>query len=119
MRIYFAVRNENIKYKDMEKQVILVSEHGITKRTMEVIKKISNKLSIPAQMLHKYYSYVLQREVSKTQAKAITEAQLAFFAVILPADYPLTLRILACVWFVVAVKKLSTHPTTPQGRELD
>ena len=36
----------------------------------------------------------------------MTEAQAAFFAVTLPVDYPLALRVVACAWFVVALRKL-------------
>ena len=90
----------------MEKQMTLEA-NALTERGFAAqVRKIGYRLAAPQRLLRKYYSYVLGHDVSKARARTMTEAQLAFFAVTLPADYPLTLRVLACVWFVVTAKKL-------------
>ena len=104
---------------DMEKQIVLTANEGATSRCAETLKRIGRYAAMPQQMLRRYYSKVLGEDVSEARARAITEAQIAFFAVTLPADYPLVLRILACVWFVVKVRKLknSPLPASPRGGE--
>lgn len=61
---------------------------------------------MPQRMLRNYYSKVLGENVGEARARAMTEAQAAFFAVTLPVDYPLALRFVVCAWFVVALRKL-------------
>ena len=103
----------------MEKQMTLEANAFTAKGFTAQMKRISYRLAAPQRMLRRYYAYVLGEEVSKERARAMTEAQAAFFAVTLPADYPLVLRALACAWFVVAIRKLNTHPRPPEGRELN
>lgn len=59
----------------------------------------------PLHMMRKYYSYVLGCEVGNVEANIITEAKLAFCAYVMPADMPLMIRIAACTWFVLTVRK--------------
>lgn len=94
----------------MEKQMTLTANEGATNRCAETLKRIGRYAAVPQQMLRRYYSKVLGEDVSEARARAMTEAQIAFFAVTLPADYPLALRILACVWFVVKVRKAKNSP---------
>ncbi len=89
----------------MEKQMTLEANALAAKGLAAQVKRVNRMLAAPQRMLRRYYSYVLGRDVDKVQARAFTEAQLAFFAVTLPVDYPLTLRVLTCLWFVVAVRK--------------
>ena len=90
----------------MEKQMTLTANAGIMRKCSDIVKKAAGLLGVPQQRLRRYYSAVLGTEVDPARARAITEAQLAFFAVTLPADYPLALRVLACVWFVTAARRL-------------
>lgn len=75
------------------------------KRCADIIKKAGATLRLPMEWLRRYYSHVLETEVSMTRAKAMTEAQAAFFAVAMPMDYPVIIRIATCVWFVLALRK--------------
>lgn len=84
----------------------LTAGEGAIKRCTDVIKKVGTRLSLPQEWLRKYYSYVLNEDVSRTRAKAMTEAQMAFFATVMPMDYPVIIRLVACVWFVMALRKL-------------
>lgn len=93
----------------MEKQMTMTANTETVRKASDVIRRIANTVSIPMRMLRRYYSYVLKHEVSNAEARAITEAQLAFFATILPADISIMIRIAACVWFVVAVKKCGLY----------
>ena len=104
----------------------LTANESTANRCADMVKRLVRYISLPQRLLRSYYSRVLGEDVSEARTRAMTEAQLAFFAVTLPADYPLAMRVLACVWFVVAVKKLKangqstdTHPNPPKGRELD
>lgn len=89
----------------MEKQMTMTVNTGTAKKASEVFKRVCNTLETPLRMMRRYYSYVLGREVGNIEAKVITEAQLAFFATVMPADMPLMIRISACAWFVLAVRK--------------
>lgn len=89
----------------MEKQMTMTVNTGTAKKASEAFRRVCNMLETPLRMMRRYYSYVLGREVGNIEAKVITEAQLAFFATVMPADMPLMIRISACVWFVLAVRK--------------
>lgn len=84
---------------------MLTVNQGILKRCSDMIRRAGASLRMPLEWLRRYYSYVLETEVSMTRAKAMTEAQAAFFAVVLPVDYPIIIRIAVCAWFVVALKR--------------
>lgn len=90
----------------MEKQMTLTANVGAAKRCHDIVKKVCGWLAMPQEWLRKYYSLVLQEEIGRARAKAMTNAQLAFFATTLPVDYPVIIRIAACVWFVMALRKL-------------
>lgn len=85
--------------------MMLTANPGIMKRCADAAKKAGSCLRMPSEWLRRYYSHVLYTEVSPARARAITEAQAAFFAVTLPLDYPLAIRIAACAWFVAALRK--------------
>lgn len=78
---------------------------GRAKKVYETFRRVCNTLETPLRMLRGYYSYVLGREVRCAEARVITETQLAFLATVMPADMPLMIRIAACAWFVLAVRK--------------
>ena len=101
----------------MEKQMTLTANESMANKCAETVKRLGRYISLPQRMLRRYYSNVLGEDVSEARARAMTEAQLAFFAVTLPADYPLVLRVLACVWFVVAARKAKSSPlpASPRG----
>ncbi len=89
----------------MEKELTVTAGFSCRKKMGEMLKKVSDALDTPFRMLGKYYSDVLERDISLCQAKALTEAQAAFLAAVMPADYNLLLRTLACAWFVIALRK--------------
>lgn len=89
----------------MEKQITLSANTNIMKKATELTRRAIELAAMPQRMLRSYYSYVLEHEVSQRQASAITEAQIAFFAFIMPADYPLLLRAVTCAWFLFALRK--------------
>jgi len=57
----------------------------------------------PVEMLRKYYSGVLEEEVSLPQTMRLLHAQAAFVATVMPIDMALTLRALCCLWFTHAL----------------
>lgn len=50
-----------------------------------------------------FYSCMLEQTVTISQAKALTNAQCAFFAFVMPVDLGYLYRILAMLWFVLAL----------------
>ena len=88
----------------MEKQLILTTNVGASK-SMMMMKRLSETLVMPMNCLRRYYAFVLEREITMKQAWVMTEAQLAFFATVLPADYHIVLRIAACLWLVATLKR--------------
>lgn len=90
----------------MEKQITLSANTNIMKKASELTRRAIELATMPQRLLRSYYSYVLEHEVSRRQASAITEAQVAFFAFIMPADYPLILRAAACAWLIVSLRKV-------------
>lgn len=85
--------------------MMLAVNHGMLKKCSDMIRKAGAGLRTPLEWLRRYYSHVLETEVSMARAKAMTEAQVAFFAVAMPVDYPVIIRIAVCAWFVVALKR--------------
>lgn len=96
----------------MEKQIVLTTGNGTAARVnntlntlTETAQRICTKASAPLQWLRGYYSTVLEQPVSMRQTKALTAAQLAFLVTVMPADYPLLMRLAACAWFVASILK--------------
>jgi len=90
----------------MEKQMTLMADATAPNKIAETMRRTVEWAATPLRLMRSYYSMVLEREVSQCQANAITEAQVAFFAFVLPADYPLLLRAVACAWFLTSVCKV-------------
>ena len=67
------------------------------------------KLSVPVEMLRKYYSTVLERDIDMRQTWFLINAQLAFVFAAFPVDGPIVLRIACCVWFIHAVLLCKRH----------
>lgn len=89
----------------MEKQITLEQAGTASGRINTLVKKAAYMLSAPLRILGRYYSLVLERDVDMRQTKAITEAQLAFFATVLPAEMPILLHVAACIWFIMSLRK--------------
>ena len=85
--------------------MIMTAHTSAGKRMVMVMKRLNEALAMPMELLRRYYAYVLEREISLKQAKVMTEAQLAFFATVLPADYHFALRFVACMWLLATLKK--------------
>lgn len=54
-------------------------------------------------VLANYYSNMLEQTISISQAKAIANAQCAFIAFVMPLDLGYLYRIVALLWFVLAL----------------
>lgn len=89
----------------MEKEMVLTTGMLNGKSFALVIRYIINKVNIPVGILRRYYSNVLEKDVSMRQTWMLIEAQTAFFAGILPINIHIAVRILMIVWFVATLKK--------------
>ncbi len=89
----------------MERQIVLSTDTTTMKKVADMKKKTINMLNTPLKIMGDYYSHVLERPINIIQTKAITEAQIAFLATIMPLDYNLALRSLACAWLIIALRK--------------
>lgn len=64
----------------MEKQITLEQAGTACGKINSMIKRATSMLNAPLRLLGRYYSYVIERNLDMRQTKAITEAQMAFFA---------------------------------------
>ncbi|MCR5131149.1 MAG: ATP-binding protein [Prevotella sp.] len=69
------------------------------------VQMAAKAVRMPVEMLCKYYSDVLERELNLRQTWLLINAQLAFTFAVLPFESPLFLRAAACIWFLHAVLK--------------
>lgn len=96
----------------MGKQITLLAVDGTANKVnnlanmaTEAIHRITDLGEIPLLWLNHYYSTVLERPINKRQTKALTMAQLAFFATVMPVEYPVLLRVATCIWFITSLLK--------------
>lgn len=68
---------------------------SLSHQTRQAVKAIKQ----PIEWLRKYYSVVLEKEISMKQTRILLETQLAFVLSIFPADIHLLLRVGSLVWF--------------------
>lgn len=71
----------------------------------DAIQNFINKAKKPIEWLSKYYSKVLEREITTHQTLLLLNAQMAFLFAAFPVGGPILLRILCCGWFLHAVLK--------------
>ena len=89
----------------MEKN-ITITANDINNREFglsELWRSFSEWASTPARLLARYYSSVLERDITMRQTWRLIEVQIAFFAGIFPADFSVALRLLAAAWFISAL----------------
>lgn len=86
----------------MERNIMITANaaKGNQFELSELLQGIKSWASAPVRLLARYYSSVLEKEVSTRQTWHLIEVQAAFFAGIFPADISIALRLLAAVWFV-------------------
>ena len=70
-----------------------------------VVDQVMKKMSKPVEMLRKYYSSVLERDLDMRQTWLLLNAQASFAFAVLPVESPLLLRAVCCGWFLHAVLK--------------
>lgn len=59
--------------------------------------------SAPVLFLARFYARLLDLPVSPLQALHLTHAQLAFFLMLFPVDFPVSARLLLLGWFAMTV----------------
>ncbi len=89
----------------MEKNIIFATRDIDGKRfeLAELWKGLAEWATTPVRLLSRYYSSVLERDVTMNQTWHLLEVQLAFFVGIFPADISVVVRLLALAWFVSAI----------------
>lgn len=85
------------------------------RRIAETGGTLSRRAAYPMHLLRRYYSYVLEREVTMRETRLLTEVQAAAFMFIFPVECPVVVRMAALIWAFVALKKCKKLP--PAGRE--
>lgn len=89
----------------MEKEIVLTAGSINGKCMADIARYIINKVNVPARILRRYYSYVLGKDVSMRQTWMLIEAQVAFFAGVMPVNINIIVRAIMFMWFVTALKK--------------
>ena len=89
----------------MERQMTINMQQTIGNRLKESIRKMTEIINMPVNRLGEYYSLVLERDINSRQTWALIEAQAALFLGILPIGYAFTIRLIALVWLIIAIKR--------------
>ena len=74
-----------------------------------IVGAVLSKLSVPVEMLRKYYTSVLEREIDVRQTWLLINAQLAFIFAALPVDGPMVFRMACCGWIIHAALLCKRH----------
>lgn len=69
------------------------------------IKSAAGKMKVPVEWLRKYYSTVLEKEISMKQTALLLETQFAFTLGVIPADIHFGLRACFLGWFAWCLLK--------------
>ena len=85
----------------MERQITITTG---SKNVCGIINKFMGMISLATEGIRKYYSQVLERDITTRQTIILLKTQIAFFTAIMPADYPLMLRAMACAWFLQTLR---------------
>ena len=99
-----VVKVQSSKFKVMNKEMVLSCSRG-GRFVAEMMSKVAESVNRPVNLLRTYYAQVLERDLNMHQTWALIEAQVAFFLGVMPVGYAFTLRAVALLWLVVAVKK--------------
>lgn len=67
--------------------------------------KTADAIKQPIEWLRKYYSVILEKEISMKQTALLLETQFAFAMAIMPADMHLLLRAASLSWFCLCLKR--------------
>jgi hypothetical protein len=90
---------------NMKKEMTLTERNTSFTELSNFITDATAWFQTPMEWLRKYYSAVLEREVSSKQASYITQAQLALILAILPIIPSLLVQVFNLVWFGLALYK--------------
>lgn len=89
----------------MEKQLTIEAATENGRGTAEMVKKAVAMAAGAVAWLQGYYEDVLGRRLTTAQMRMLVEAQVAFTACILPADFSLALRSVFGVWLLSALMR--------------
>ena len=87
----------------MEKNIYIKREVSTSSSVQNITSSIANKVKAPITVLAKYYSTVLEREISIKQTLLLLNAQIAFVFAVFPVNIGFFARAICCTWFVKAV----------------
>lgn len=96
------VSNEYTSYEPTTELELI--EKTISSLTQK-LGKAADTIKQPIEWLRKYYSVILEKEISMKQTALLLETQLAFVMAILPADMHLLLRAACLGWFSLCLKR--------------
>ncbi len=87
----------------MKKEMILTERNASYNELGHLFTDAAKWFLAPSEWLRKYYSAVLEQEVSSKQASYITQAQLAFVLTIFPVLSSFPLQAVALAWFIYSL----------------
>lgn len=89
----------------MKKEMILTERNTSYNELSRFFKEVAVWFQTPMEWLRKYYSAVLEREVSSKQTSYMTQAQLAFILTVVPIVSSMLLQGVCLTWFVFSLYK--------------
>ena len=89
----------------MKKEMILTERNTSYNELSRFFTDVATWFQTPKEWLRKYYSAVLEREVSSKQASYITQAQLVFILTVFPIVSSMLLQGICLAWFAFSLYK--------------
>lgn len=97
-----SVSNEYTSYEPTTELELI--ENTISSLAQK-LSKTADAIKQPIEWLRKYYSVILEKEISMKQTALLLETQFAFAMAIMPADMHLLLRAASLGWFCLCLKR--------------
>ncbi|WP_144009865.1 hypothetical protein [Prevotella intermedia] len=88
------------------KREISMTTANSNSENLEMIRNIKAWATAPAEWLRKYYSAMLEEEVSSHQASLLTQAQIALFLSVFATTNSFLLKAGFVAWLLVCIWKL-------------
>ena len=95
----------NEEYRTFEPSADIKLWLNVIDNLTQGLHKAIGSIRKPLKWLRKYYSTVLEKEVSMKQTALLLETQFAFVMGIFPADMHLLLRMACLTWFAFCLKR--------------
>lgn len=103
---YFCQQKKKNQKEIIMKREISMATANNNSESLEMVRNIKAWATAPAEWLRKYYSAMLEKEVSSHQASLLTQAQIALFLSVFATTNSFLVKAGFVAWLLVCVWKL-------------